>query len=114
MFNPSFLPACRVLLLEHVLSADLQNFQRIQLLQRHETDLCQLLNPHRLHVQLLNPHRLHLQVFCSAPWSKPLHDGFGAAAVCPNYNFDRSCSLAFQQVFHAHRFNATLRDRLGL
>ena len=47
------------------------NFQRIQLVQRDETDLC----------QLLNPHRLRLQVFCSAPWSKPLHDGFCAAAL---------------------------------
>ena len=72
-------------------------FQRIQFVQRDETDLC----------QLLNPHRLHLQVFCSAPWSKPLHDGLGAAAVCPNFNFERPCSLMFQQMFHAQRFNAT-------
>ena len=76
------------------------SFQRIQLVQRDETDL----------VPLLNPHRLHLQVFCSASWSKPLHDGFGAAAVRPDFNFERSCSL----VFHVQRFNATFRDRLGL
>ena len=78
--------------------------QRIQLVQRDETDL----------VQLLNPHRLHLQVFRSAPWSKPLHNGFGAAAVRPEFNFERWCSLVFQQVFHVQRSNATLRDRLGL
>ena len=78
--------------------------QRIQLLQRDETDLW----------QLLKPHRLLLQVFCSAPWSKPLHDGFGAAAVRPDFNFERSCSLVFQQMFHAQRFNATFRYRPGL
>ena len=49
-----------------------------------------------------------------APWSKPLHDGFGAAAVRPGLNFERSCSLVFQQVFHVQRFNATFRNRLGL
>ena len=79
-------------------------FQRIQLVQQDETD----------HAQLLNLHRLHLQVFCSVPWSETLHDGLGAAAVCPNFNFEQSCSLVFQQVFHAQRFNATFRDRLGL
>ena len=79
-------------------------FQHIQLVLRGETDLS----------QLLNSHRLQLQVFCSAPWSKPLHDGFGAAAVCPNFNFERSCSLVFQQVSHVQRFNATFRNRLGL
>ena len=42
-----------------------------------------------------------------------LHDGFGAAAVCPDFNFERSCSLVFQQVFHVQRFNATFRYRLG-
>ena len=78
--------------------------QRIQLIQRDETDL----------VQLLTPQRLHLQVFRSAPWSKPLHNGFGAAAVRPDFNFERSCSLVFQQVFHVQRCNTTLRDRLGL
>ena len=79
-------------------------FQRIQLVQQDKTDLC----------QLLNPHRLHLQVFRSAPWSKTLHDGFRAAAVCPNFNFERSCSLVFQQMFHVQRFNATLCNRVGL
>ena len=78
--------------------------QRTQLFQRDETDLA----------QLLNPHRLHLKVFRSAPWSMPLHDGIGAAAVRPDFNFERSCSLVFQLVFQIQRFNATLRDRLGL
>ena len=57
MCNPSFLRACRVLLVARVLSADLPHFQHIQLVQRNETDLG----------RLLNPHRLHLQVLCSAP-----------------------------------------------
>ena len=77
---------------------------RIQLVHRGETDL----------VQLLNPHRLHLHLFCSTPRSKPLHDGFGAAAVRPDFDFERSCSLVFQQVFHAQRFNATFLYRLNL
>ena len=79
-------------------------FQRIQLVQRDETDLC----------QLLNPSRLHLKVFCSAPRSKSLHDGLDAAAVCPNFNFELSCSLMFQQMFHVQSFNATSCDYLCL
>ena len=78
---------------------DCHVLQSTQIVEQDETDL----------VQLLNPHRLLLQVFRSAPWSKPLHDGFGAAAVRPDFNFERSCSLVFQQVFHVQRFNATLR-----
>ena len=39
---------------------------------------------------------------------------FGAAAVRADFDFERSCSLVFQQVFHVQRFNATFRDRLGL
>ena len=62
--------------------------QSTKLVERDETDL----------VQLWNPHRLHFQVFRSAPWSKPLHNGFGAAAVRPEFKFERSCSLVFQQV----------------
>ena len=73
--------------------------RRTQLVQRDETDL--------------NPHRLHLQVFRSAPWSKPLYNGLGAAAVRPDFNFERSCSL-FWKEFHVQRFNATLRDHHGL
>ena len=53
-------------------------------------------------------------MFCSASLSKPLHDAFGAAAVRPDFNFERSCSVVFQQVFHVQRFNATFRYRLGL
>ena len=37
-----------------------------------------------------------------------------ALQLCPNFIFERSCSLVFQQVSHVQRFNATLRDRLGL
>ena len=48
------------------------------------------------------------------PWSKPLHNGFGAAAVHPDFNFERSCSLVFQQEFRVQHSNATLRDRLGV
>ena len=75
----------RNLLLEHVLSADLQHFPAYS-----TSDLC----------QLLNSHRLHLQVFCSAH------------IVCTSKCFALR-SLVFQQVFRVQRFNATFRNRLG-
>ena len=65
-------------------------------------------------VQLLNPHCLHLQVFCSTPWPKTLYDGLGAAAVRPEFDFERSCCLVLQQMLHVQSFNTTLRDRFGL
>ena len=58
--------------------------------------------------------RVSLANLPRSPWSKPLHNGFCAAAVRPDFNFELSCSLVFLQVFHVQRFNATLRDRLGL
>ena len=79
-------------------------FQRTQLVHRDETEI----------VQLLNPHRLHLQVLCSAPWSNTLYDRLGAAAVRPNFDFERSCRLVLQQMFHVQSFNTALRDLLGL
>ena len=36
-----------------------------------------------------------------------LYDGLGAAAVCPNFKFEWSRTLMFQQMFHIQRFNAT-------
>ena len=70
--------------------------QRTQLFQRDETHLA----------HMLNRHRLHLHVFRSAPWSKPLHDGFGAASVRPDFNFERSCSLVFHKCF---KYNASMQ-----
>ena len=37
-----------------------------------------------------------------------------AAAVRPNFDFERSCRLVLQQMFHVQSFNTALRDRLGL
>ena len=54
------------------------------------------------------------ECFCSAPWSKTLNDGLGAAAVCPKYNFEWSRSLIHSQMFHIQRFNATFCHRLCL
>ena len=79
-----------------VLSASLHNvLKRIQFVHRNEAEL----------VQLLNEHRLHLQVLCSAPWSKTLYDGLGAAAVRPNFDLERSCRLVFQQMFYVQSVN---------
>ena len=96
MCNPLFLPSTAFGIVFRLQICHVP--QRIELVQRDETDL----------VQLLNPHRLHLQVFCSTPWHKTLYDGLGAAAVRPKFDFERSCCLVLQQVFRVQRFNATL------
>ena len=70
--------------------------QRIQLVQRDETDLC----------QLLNPRRPHLQVFCSASWPKTLYDGLGAAAVRPNFNLTGRALLCSNRCF---TYNASMQ-----
>ena len=31
-----------------------------------------------------------------------------------NFDFERSCRLVLQQMFHVQSFNTALRDRLGL
>ena len=64
-------------------------FHRTQIVHQDETEL----------VQLLNANRLHNQVFCSTPWPKTLHDGHRAAAVRPNFEFERSCCMVLQQLF---------------
>ena len=59
--------------------------QSTQLVERDETDL----------VQLLNPHLLHFQVFRSAPWSKPLQKWFWRCCCVQRSNLNGSvwCSV---------------------
>ena len=102
MYKPSFLPACRVLLSQRVSSANLPRSPTCSTCSARWDRSCSTLEP-----------------TSSAPpsvslWSKPLHDGFGAAAVRPDFNFERSCSLVVQQEFRVQRFNAIFGDRLGL
>ena len=65
---------------------------------------------------IVNAHCLHLHVFCTALCSR-----HSMTALAPlllllpdlDFNFERSCNLAFQPMFHVQRFNTMSCYRLG-